>query len=111
MGDDGPDGKPRPHQRPAFVLLDLNAHGYALHNLGELAGDDIAGHQSELRPGRFVDPDDTAAEWLGEGVHLQFDRITWCDAAQARLFQISRHIKQIGVVHAQDGDARRGEIA
>src|SRR5262249_57821317 len=50
--------------RPAVVLLDPDAHRYALHDLGELAGDDVARHQGELRPGRFVDPHDPALEGL-----------------------------------------------
>ena len=111
VADHGSNRKPGSQQRPALVLLDRDPHRHALHDLGELAGDDVPRHQGELGPGRFVDPDDPAAKWLGEGVHVQFHRVARRHAAQPRLFQIGRHVEQVGVVHAQDRHARRGEIA
>src|SRR5215469_5570682 len=58
VGNDRLDRQPGSQQRPTLVLLDLDAHRHALHHLGELARDDVPRHQGELRPGRFIDPDD-----------------------------------------------------
>ena len=85
--------------------------GHALDDPGELAGDDVARHQRELGPGRLVDPDDPAPERLGEGVEVDADRVARRDAGQAGLLQVGLDVEQVRVVHAQHGDARRGEVA
>src|SRR5262249_46783860 len=111
VGNDRSDRQPGAQQRPTLVLLDQDAHRHAVYHLGELARDDVPRHEGELRPGRFIDPDDAAAERLGEGVHLQLHRVARGDAGQAGLLQVSRHVGQVGVVHAQDADAGGGEVA
>src|SRR6267154_6234982 len=52
MGDYSLHRKPGPQERPALVFFNRDAHRHALHDLGELAGDDVSRHQRELRPGR-----------------------------------------------------------
>src|SRR5262245_14523844 len=49
--DHGPDGETSPQERPTVVLFDEDAHRYALHDLGELTGDNVPRHQGELGPG------------------------------------------------------------
>src|SRR5262245_42771454 len=70
VGDDGPDRQSGPQLRPAVVLFDGDAYRHALLDPGELAGDDVPGHQGELRPGRFIDPHYAATKRLCEGVQV-----------------------------------------
>ena len=104
VGDDGPDRQPGSQLRPAVVLLNRDAHRHALHDLGELAGDDVARHQGELRPGRFVDPDHASVERLGEGVQLQLHRVARGHAGQARQPRLLPAQLRAGGVHLAAGD-------
>src|SRR5438105_9499099 len=68
-------------QRPALIFFDPDANGHTLNDLGELAGNDVARQQRELRSGRFVHPDDPARKRPVEGVKPQLDRVARRDPA------------------------------
>ena len=106
-----PDREPGTELGPSVVPLDRDPDGDALDDLGELARDDVAGHQGELGPGRLVQPDDPAPERLGEGVDVEPGEAAGRDAGQAGLFEVGGDVEQFRVVQAQEGDARRGEVA
>src|ERR1700685_2709684 len=105
------DRKSRTELRPAVVLFDLYPQGHSLHDFCEFTRHDVARQERELRSRRFVDPDHSAPERLAESVDFQRYRIARCDASQSCLFQVGRHVSEMRVVHAQDGNPGRGEIA
>ena len=84
-------GTSRAEQR--LVVFELDAHGNALHDLGEVAGCVVRRQQRDLRAGRGRDALDLAAQLLTrETVDGDLDRLARCDVRELGLLVIRDHI-------------------
>src|SRR6266702_6877389 len=76
-----------------LVVIELDAHGNALHHLGEIAGGVVGRQQRDLRTGRRRDALDLAAELFArKTVDGDLDRLARCYVRELGLLVIRDHI-------------------
>src|SRR3954453_22583941 len=92
--DAGDDRQARPQPRKQrLVVVELDAHGNALHDLGEVAGCVVRRQQRDLRAGCGRNALHPAAQLLTrETVDGDLDRLARCDVRKLGLLVVRDHV-------------------